>query len=563
MTWRLKLILTLFVLWVFSIEARLVYWQVFKSKDLSLQATLQHTSSIIIPASRGEIMFSDGFPLVANKESYSMYINPKQLGTESSKIAELIETLPGSDSARLVWESAQHSNLSWVALAHNLSHSNKLEIEKKITSGIGFELEPVRIYPEGSPSAYLTGFVGKNDSGDPTGYFGLEGYYNRQLSGKEGRLIQERDAFDRPIVIGSENRIPPQNGLTLQTSIDRTVQHISFQSLEKGLSKYQASAGSVSIIESATGNVLAMVSLPGYDQNNFLMYSSSLYKNPIVSDSYEPGSTFKTIVMASALDAHVVTPKTKCEICGGPLVIGEYSIRSWNNQYYPTSNMYDVILHSDNVGMSFVARKLGKDKMFNYLHKFGIGKPTGIDIQEENSPPLRSEGDWKEIDLATASFGQGIAVTPIQMLTAVNTIATLGKRIPPRIVTHMGTPSNLKTLSRSPSSQVISQTAAIQMIQMMVNGVDNGEVRYYKPPGYQIAGKTGTAQVPIAGHYDTNSVIASFVGFVPAINPKFTMLVTLKDPHPSPWGSTTAAPLWFDIAKQLIRYYKIPQYAGK
>jgi len=247
-----------------------------------------------------------------------------------------------------------------------------------------------------------------------------------------------------------------------------------------------------------------------------------------------------------------------CGTCSGPVTIFDQTVRSWNDKYYPGSTMSEVILHSDNVGMVFVSRQLGKKKMLQSISKFGFGEKTGIDLQEEDSPTLRPEDEWRDIDIATAAFGQGIAVTRIQMLTAVNALANLGKLIPPKVVTGISQGREIKNQPPVRRRQVISPQAAAAVTTMMINGVEKGEVRYYKPQGFLIAGKTGTAQVPIQGHYDKDKTVSSFIGFAPADAPKFTMLVTLRDPQTSPWGSTTAAPLWFDIARELFRYYRIP-----
>ncbi len=307
-------------------------------------------------------------------------------------------------------------------------------------------------------------------------------------------------------------------------------------------------------METQTGRVLSLVSWPNYDPANFSQYPGSLYTNPIVTEGYEPGSTFKSIIMASALDAGVLTKDTVCDACAGPVTIYDATVGSWNNKYYKDTNMTDVILHSDNVGMVFVSRKLGKTKMLDYIRRFGFGRLTGIDLQEESTPVLKPDSDWFDIDWATAAFGQGIAVTRIQMLAGVNAIANHGLWVQPRLVWQDG-------LTPQKSTPVISSKAADGITQMMINGVQKGEVRYYKPAGYLIAGKTGTAQIPIQGHYDKDKFIASFVGFAPADNPRFTMLVTLTNPRSSPWGSTTAAPLWFDIAREIFRYYQIPPTA--
>jgi len=277
----------------------------------------------------------------------------------------------------------------------------------------------------------------------------------------------------------------------------------------------------------------------------------------VVSDAFEPGSIFKVIIMASALDAGVVEPDTKCDICAGPLKLDKYLIETWNREYRPNSTMVDVIVHSDNVGMSFVGLKLGKDKLYDYLDKFGIGKLTGIDLQGEATPHLRDKDDWSVVDVATASFGQGVAVTPIQMVKAVSAIANGGIMVNPHVVSKLKTLDWQEDIKVSGATRVISEDAAKKITAMMVEAAKNGESKWTYLRGFKVAGKTGTAQIPIAGHYDTDKTIASFVGFAPADSPKFLMLVTLKEPASSQWASETAAPLWYSIAKDLFLYFSI------
>ena len=221
--------------------------------------------------------------------------------------------------------------------------------------------------------------------------------------------------------------------------------------------------------------------------------------------------------------------------------------------------MTKVLERSSNVGMVYVGRKLGKEKLIGFMKQFGLGAPTGIDLEEETSPELRPERAWSEIDLATASFGQGIAVTPIQMIRAVGALANNGALMEPHVVASI-VDERGKAVDIKPKKvrQVISPSTARIITEMMVAAVDNGEAKWAKPKGYRIAGKTGTAQIPVAGHYDEDKTIASFVGFAPADNPRFVMLVTLREPSSSPWGSETAAPLFFTISRDLFTYWGIP-----
>jgi len=545
MKWRLTVLNIVVSVVAGIVWMRLAYWQVLAADELRQQAAGQRLTVVQIPGQRGEILASDGFPLAANRSNYLLYANPQKVQL-TDKWSELSHLLPASDEAKLT-EKLSWTQLGWVSLTEQVSPQNKDLIEKLNLPGLGFEPRPMRFYPEGSSSAQLLGFVGRDAVGKAQGYFGLEGYYDRQLAGKSGKVVMEKDALGRPIVISGQELFPAADGQPVRTSIDRTLQYILAVKLAQGLSRYGGSAGTITLMNPATGQILAMVSLPNYDPSQYQQADAALFSNPVVADAYEPGSTFKIVTMAAALDAGVVKPESICDMCGSPVQIGEYSIRTWNDKYYPRSSVTEVLVHSDNVGMVWVVKQLGLDKFIQYLHKFGIGVQTGIDLQDESSPVLRSGRAWSEIDLATAAFGQGIAVTPIQMLRAAAVIANGGKLIDPSVAK-----KDLAT-----GRQVISEIAAAQMTAMMVKAVEDGEAKWAKPAGYTVAGKTGTAQIPVAGHYDSQKTIASFVGFAPAINPKFVMLVTIKEPQSSPWGSETAAPLWFDVAKELWRYFQI------
>jgi cell division protein FtsI/penicillin-binding protein 2 len=300
-----------------------------------------------------------------------------------------------------------------------------------------------------------------------------------------------------------------------------------------------------------------MASIPSYDPRNFGNYEANLYPNPVVANTYEPGSIFKPLVMAAAINEKVVDLKTKFNE-QGPTKIDQYYIRTWNDKYNGELTMSQILEKSSNPGMVFVANKLGKDKFVQYLEKFGFDKKTGIDVEEETNVSLKEKKEWNEIDLATASFGQGIAVTPIQMLQAINAIANKGAMMQPKVVKKI-IDKNGKAIIYLPKKvgNPIDEVTAKIITEMMVAAVDTGEAKWAKPKGYRIAGKTGTAQIPVAGHYDEKKTIASFVGFAPADNPRFIILVALKEPQSSIWGSETAAPLFFNVAKQLFTYYGI------
>lgn len=573
--WRLKILpLFFFIIGILTI-GRLFYWQVVKSDELSAIAEKQHFESLEIPALRGEIRAADGSLMVGNLSAYLVYAEIPKLKKEPREIAQklspiLAKTEKSTESATvdpkiLISEKEEtiegrlkQENIVWAPLAHKVEDKIKREIESLNLEGVGFEREDMRYYPEASMAAHLLGFVGSNEQGSPQGYFGLEGKYSLELKGRSGFLRQEKDASGRPILLGKTRIQPTENGRSLVLGLDRTVQFAVERRLKEGIEKYGAKSATAVVMEPQSGQILAMASLPRYDPASFYLYDKGLYPNPAVAFSYEPGSTFKVLVMAAALNEEVIKPETRCDKCDGPKAMTDYTIKTWNDKYYPNTTMIEVLEHSDNVGMVFVSEKLGHKKFYQYLKDFGIGQNSGIDLQEESSPSLRPEKDWYPIDWATTAFGQGIAVTPIQMVRVVGVIASGGKLMEPHVVKEViDAKGRVMEVKPKVIRQVVSVKTAKVLTEMMINAVEKGEAKWAKPEGFRIAGKTGTAQIPLAGHYDTEKTIASFVGFAPADNPKFVMLVTLQEPTSSPWGSETAAPLWFNISRDLFTYFGI------
>lgn len=539
-----------------------------KAEYLQAQAERQHFTDIKVGAQRGKIFFSGEEILTSNSPSFTLFGQPKLISKEqkvslSYSLAKVFaEGSNEIDTLAKDFINKLSEDLYWVSLKKQVSFEKRKQIESLKLSGIGFESGSDRYYPEGSTSAHLLGFVGFNAKGDNEGYFGLEGFYDGELKGISGSLRHEKDASGLPIMIGNFLASDAKDGKDLVLNIDRSVQFIVEEELKKGLEKYGAKAASGVVMDPKTGALLSLASYPNYDPKKYYNFPKEYYKNPIIADQYEPGSTFKVVVMSAAINEDLVKPDTKCDICEGPISMGGFSIRTWNNKYYPNTTLNDVIVHSDNTGMVFVAQKLGKELFYSYLENFGFSKSTEIDLQGESVPDIRSKNEWRNIDLATASFGQGIAVTALQMVRAISVIANGGVLMEPHVVKLIKDEKNTFEIKPKIIRSVIKQSTAQTIKEMMVAAVEEGEAKVIKPKGFKIAGKTGTAEIPVAGHYDPNKTIASYVGFAPADDPKFVILVRYDQPTSSIYGSETAAPTFFEIAKQLFNYFKIAPTEG-
>lgn len=563
---------------IFLIILRLGYWQIIRADDLSALGEGQRISSTAVLAPRGSILFSDLAGLATTQPAYLVYAQPKLIPDKkftSRVLSDIFWSVDPRNTPDLDDQSKKNlkdnlladiegklnSNLFWISLGRVVNLDTKQEIDKLHLDGIGFDQDYLRFYPEGSSSAHLLGFVGSDVYGAQTGYFGLEGYYNGELKGRNGTLVEEKDAQGLPILIGKFLSREPQSGKTLVLNVNQSIQHIVEKKLAEGMTQFGARGASAIVMDPKTGGILAMASYPSYDPNQPELYPKDNFKNSAIADAYEPGSTFKVLVMAAAINEGKVTPDTICDSCSGPTPIDGFDIRTWDNKYFPNSTMTDVIIHSDNTGMVFVSKKLGVDTLYSYLNKFGIGDLTGIDLQDEASPDLRPSKNWRDIDLATASFGQGISVTALQLVRAVDAIANGGRLMEPHVVSQIKDVSQSLTVAPRVVSQPISQETSKKITEMMIEAVDKGEAQFYKKfegvGGFKIAGKTGTAQIPIAGHYDSNKTIASFVGFAPADDPKFVMLIKYDQPSASIYGAETAAPTFFQIAKELFNYFGI------
>lgn len=581
---RFLILQFILILFAAATIGRLFYWQVLQNKDFLVAAKSQTENTVYLSAERGKILAADGSVLVSNQNSYLMYAilpeikKQKRDGQSTDKFAQeiakklapplvqdkiiFIENPSEKDQEQISREIESYiegqlklENLIWVPLARKVSEDAKNKLSSLNINGIGFQEDSVRFYPEGSLAANLLGFVAKDEVGNDKGYFGLEGFYDDKLRGRNGQLIQEVDAFGRPILISSSLGRDALDGATLITTIDRTAQYIVENKLREGVKRYGAKSGAVILLDVKTSSILASASFPSFHPSYANFSESENYRNLGVAEVYEPGSTFKTITIASALDLGSVDTATKCP-CTGPIRVAGYEIQTVDNKYHPNSSIVQILQHSDNVGAAFVARKMGIDNFLNYIRNFGFGQSLGVDLQGEEAGIVKERKDWGEVELVTSAFGQGLSVTALQMVNAVSAIANDGSLMKPFVVKKIiGLKSEVE-FSPKKIRQVIKPETSKLMRELLLAAVEGGEAKRLIPHGYRVGGKTGTAQVPLAGHYSTKTV-ASFVGFGPVENPKFAMIVVLFEPSASIFAAETSEPLFFEIIKDLYPYWGI------
>lgn len=449
-------------------------------------------------------------------------------------------------------------------IINNVITIKGLEKEKELAApGINFTAKYFRYYPESNFGSNLLGFVGYlNDK--QQGRYGLEEYFDHELAGRPGSIKVERDAKGKAIIINDREYLKPDNGTDLVLTINRAIQHTACKKLNEAVARHGADGGSVIIIEPKTGAIIAMCSNPDYDANEYQKVKDiKVFTNPAIFSQYEPGSIFKVLTMAMALDQGKVNPAMTYEDTG-KIVIDRYSIENSDHKANGVQTMTQVLEKSLNTGAIFAMNKIGSDIFSDYVKKFGFGEKTGFESAGESKGDIKSlsKKPVGEIYAATASFGQGLAVTPLQIASAFASIANNGILMKPYVVREMIKADGSKIVTEQLMlNRVISDKAATLLGGMMVNVVENGHGKKAGVKGYWVAGKTGTAQVPKKNGpgYEANAHIGSFGGFAPVSDPKFAMLVRIDQPRDVEWAESSAAPLFGELAEFMLNYWQVPK----
>jgi cell division protein FtsI/penicillin-binding protein 2 len=540
---------------------RLYTFQVMDAGWYQQMAQQERDAEIPIVPTRGSLLDTNGSPLAISVPYNSVYVLGNLVGTaaKADTIAAALSPVLDTPADQLRANIDPTSNRP-VVLKSAVPSAVAQQVQQLALPGVYLDQEPVRQYPEGSLAAQILGFVGK----DFSGLAGVELSYDQELAGTPGVIDTQKDTAGQEITPGRRLLTPPVQGSDLVLTIDRYVQREAERLLNQAVKDSKSSGGLIVIMEPSTGNILAAANNPTFSLTADEIYDpnqAGLYKSKIVTDQYEPGSTLKPLTMSAALDQGIVTPDTTFQDTG-IATVGGAVIHNWNGLGNGTSTMTQILINSSNVGMTWVSGKLAErspDLEYEYLQRYGLGQPTGIQLPGEVAGTIRTDKDpdWTVVDRATNAFGQGIAVTPVQLLEAISVFANDGQLVRPRIVRAVRAPNGEQDLAPQVVRQVVSPQTAKTLIQMMVAVDEQPALIPDRVSGYKIAVKTGTADTPTTAGYNTALTIGSLVSLFPADAPRFAVLIKLDGPAKL-YGGLVAAPVLKDLAQELLTYYRVP-----
>ncbi len=543
--------------------ARLFFLQILGHKTFLELAENQHELYRTLTPARGQILVLENrngriVPAVTNIEKNLVYAEPQKI-TDKEQTASVLANVLRIPKAEIL-EKISDDSRKWVSLKKELLESDSLAVASLKLPGIGLEPENFRFYPEKEFASQILGFYGFND-GERSGQYGIEEQYQKLLAGSSGSLVLEKDLRGAWITGGVRKIQEAIDGADITLTLDRAIQYQAESILKNAVQKYEAEDGSIVVIDPKTGKILAMASHPTFDPNEFgKAPDPGVYRNRAVSDAYEPGSVFKPITMAAGIDTGAVTPDMTFEDTGS-ITIDKYTIKNSLEKVFGVQNMTQVLEQSINTGAIFVQQKTGEDRFLEIVKRFGFGRKTSIVLPSESAGDLRNLDSGGEIHYATASFGQGITATVLQLAEAYAGIANGGKMMKPYIVEKIDHKNGqVEIFSPQEAAQVISPKSASTVGAMLVNVVENGHGKQAGVSGYYIGGKTGTAQIARSDGpgYDPDRSIGTFAGFGPIDDPKFAMVVKITNPRLVKYAESTAAPTFGEMARFLVNYYQIP-----
>jgi len=541
--WRINFILIFIFLFGVIIIGRLFYIQILNHQYWRALAQGQQKSFVSLKGERGEIFFRDGRPLAINRNFDLVYATPNEIKkpAETAQILKLVLNLDETTISKKLKRDSFYE-----IIKKKLTEKEVSDLKKVNLAGIYLGQETGRYYPFGDLASKVIGFLG----GDDRGQYGVEGYYEKTLKAEDGFLEKERGPLGY-LIDGSSSELKKGSDITL--TLNYNIQFVAEKLLKSAEENLDFEEGEIIVINPLSGEILALANFPNFDPNQYSENTNlEIFKNSSIQKCFEPGSIFKPITLAAALDQEKITPQTTY-VDKGAVKIGGYTIYNYNKKTWGERTMTEVLEKSINTGAVFVESQLGHQLFLDYIERFGFFKPSEIDLQGEVFSQNKEFKKGYEVNFATASFGQGVGITSIQLARAFSAIANAGKLVKPYIV---------KNDRENLGEQVISPKTASQLTAMLVSVVEQGFAQKAKIPGYYIAGKTGTALVSWSGlgidkKGYSEKTIQSFVGFAPAFDPKFLILVKLNNPKTKD-ASASAVPIFRELAEYIINYWQIP-----
>jgi cell division protein FtsI (penicillin-binding protein 3) len=550
---RLRIAKITLVIFFAVVGGRAFQLQVLQGEKLKRLGERQHLKEWIVLPKRGAVVDRTGEPLALSLEAQSVYARPhriRDLNAASRSLARILDLKLADVKQKL------KSDKPFIWIKRQVTPREAEQIQNLSVEGVGMFYEPHRYYPQGQLAAQVIGFVGR----DSEGLEGLELQYNHYIRGETGSSVTERDALGRRVLVEGVDGVQIPPGADIHLTLDKSIQHLAEKELEATITKYRAKAGVAIVVEPQTGEILALANYPSFNPNNFSKEAAANRRNRAVADSFEPGSTFKTILAAAALEEGIVGKEDLfyCEMGRYPYA-GKIIHDTHPHGWLP---FYRILQVSSNIGFTKVADKLKRERYFKYIEKFGFGQLTGIDAPGEVPGLLRRPQSWAAVDLATHAFGQGISTTPIQMVMAYAAIANGGFLMRPYLVRRVVAPSGQILSETQPHvvRRVISEATA-RLVSSILKGVTNegGTGMMAGVEGFEVAGKTGTAQKAdlATGGYAARKRVASFVGFVPADDPRLVLLVLVDEPEVNVYGGIVAAPAFRNIARGALHHLSV------
>ena len=541
-------------------------WQLYRIqvRDHTLwsdQAKKQRLSTFDLKAERGEIFLHDNgepYPLAVNREYMAAYVVPREV-QDAKEVARELSAILGKDESEILLKLSDPTD-PFEMIKRRLSDDEVGRIRTLSLKGVSLLPEKYRYYPAGSLASHVVGFAGLGEQGGAGGY-GVEASFDSELKGKPARVHEERDAGGRWISLSNSRSDVPDHGDILTLTIDRVIQHETEKVVQEYREKHGADSMTALVMDPITGKILAMANAPDFDPNKYAETEDyGLFLNPAVSSTYEPGSIMKPIAMAIGIDEKKVSPTTEYVDTGSVTESG-YTVKNSEEKVYGRSTMTRVLEDSINTGMIFVERSVGHKVFAERLRRFGFGEKTGVKLPAESGGDLHNLNDFRiGIQFYTAAYGQGITVTPLQMVSAYAALANGGILMRPQIVESIGhADGEVEMIQPEEIRRVISKETSEAIGHMLRSVVVNGHGKRADVPGYEVVGKTGTAQVAKTdgGGYEEGKTIGSFAGYAPRENPRFVVLIKVDNPKDVQWAESSAAPAFSQLMRFLLEYARI------